>query len=205
MADEIDTGDAEAFEVSSADGNFYHGYKKQISVLLEAIIKVGGDAIQSGDLQQADVSHIEAALRGLRREERDFPRLLAKSINEDNPTFFQECTLASIIGLIEGVFLIGKHGGFTDSAFRKAQSKQVELMNEAQSEAREKARLIRITLVRRHAATIGADLSRPASTAEAIREPVNSELVRQGKRKVTTRTIQNWINEANEDLGSEIS
>lgn len=193
MKDEADRPEVGEPEISPASGDFYQAYKAALSSVIDDIRNVGADALAANKLSQSDNISLNLGLSIMEREQRDLLGLLSKVINEKDPSFFQEATVAAITDLIKGVFLVAKHGSFTQSAQKLAQDAQAKEARAARAASLKPTQAAQDEMVRRHAAAIGADLSRPAKTAEAIRTAINAELAEKQEGEVSSRTIQRWI------------
>ncbi|MGH1571373.1 hypothetical protein ACRAWG_12590 [Methylobacterium sp. P31] len=193
MSDGKDRSEFDALEVATATGDFYRAYKTALTGMLDDIRNVGADALAANKLNHSDSASLNLGLAIVEGEQRDLLQLLSKIIDESEPSFFEEATVAAITNLIKGVFLVAKHGGFTDSARDLAQKAQAKHARDAKADALKETQAAQNEMVRRHAAAIGADLSRPAKTAEAIQAAINAELAEKQEGPVTPKTIYRWI------------
>ena len=120
--------------IETANGSFYRAYKQGLVEFLDFASRTACDAIDSGRLQQRDLEEVERGLANLRGPINDLFPLLAKRIDERDPTFFDECTIASIWNALGAVFLIAQHSRFTDSAKVHAHTIQSAIAREGKKE-----------------------------------------------------------------------
>ncbi|GJD47016.1 hypothetical protein AFCDBAGC_4901 [Methylobacterium cerastii] len=204
MTDDEQTDDW-APSIEQANGSFYDAYKQQLTNLIDSIEDAGSKALQNSSLSEADRWELEHGVRILHDDKSDLLKLLSKIIDETNPSFFQECTVASIMTVLSGVFMTSKYVRLTDSAVQETLKAQARIARGGRERQLSKDKIGRIEMVKRHAVAAGADLRFPYKAADAIRDAVNAERTLAGKPEVTLRTVQNWINEAALGISSEKS
>lgn len=191
--------------IQQADGSFYQAYKEQLFKLIDTIELSGAKALENPSLSDSDRWELEHGIKILRSDKVDLRKLISKIIDEKNPSFFQECTLAYMMTVLSGVFMTSKYVRHTDSLVQEALKSQATVARAGRARQLGKDKAGRIELVKRHAAAAGADLRHPYRAAEAICGAVNAERTLAGKPEVTVRTIQNWIKEAGLGISSENS
>ncbi|WP_157182110.1 hypothetical protein [Methylobacterium sp. WSM2598] len=122
--------------VEPATGNFYEVYKVYTNGSIEFVMKIAAEAIASGELGQVDLHGVENGIARLRGNTADLFSLLEKSINKNNPTFFDEAAVEAIWSLLEGIFLVAFHTSTSDRARRSVQRRTTEKARAARAEKR---------------------------------------------------------------------
>lgn len=184
----------DAGSVTTAQGDFYQAYKKGTLEFLEFVRKVGEDGIASGALNSADKDQVDSGLQTLRAKSPDLFRLLAKKIDEDAPSFWDECIVEYLWSILGSVFLIAQHSGITVSAkeymkvmqVKKAQQAHVSLATGKNGALRE---AIKAEAVERSCALVDSE-----QCARRLEPGIRNRLgIDEQKRGYSWRTIQRQI------------
>jgi len=113
-----------AGQVTGATGDFYESYKREMFQLLSFVEARGAESLKTNKLPDVDKSVLTSRLRVVKNKGNDLSRLLSLVINENNPSFHQECTIEAVWTLLEAVFATGQYVGMTSQGFQNYQKRE---------------------------------------------------------------------------------
>ena len=106
-------------EVTGADGSFYQNYKREFLELIKFVEQAGQDVPGLEKLSPADASQLSRYVRILSSKKAETFPLLAKRIDENHPTFLDECIVENVWQIAEAMFMIGQYSALNGEGARK--------------------------------------------------------------------------------------
>lgn len=166
--------------------------------LLETIRATADVAIHRDNVSSQDKDVIKVCLSDL--------NVYAQPLNDMISNYDAADHIIEWIGaIVSSAFYIGSYGVMPESSYKTVQQHQAfSARVERKKEIARKSDK-RNALLRKHIPDLEIALLNPSSTAEAILQAVNRDLVKAGERAVTSRTVLRWITKLKSGQRSDIT